>query len=397
MEKKTKDYLIVGAVCAAALAATAWIAISPAAAADLGGDGVADLEERVAELEAIAARKGNRKVTLTIQGVVNTALLYADFGDYNNTTVVQNGNEESKVGFLVNARINNDLSAGATLEIAARDLGLLNLPASGTGLDVQQSNVWIKSEAVGKLTIGRAAQATKNFDEITTANTAVASKPLSLGALSDAYLTGFDVPFDGTFRDVVRYDSPTMAGFTLAATWSNSVDGTKLDGDGDTYDVALRYAGDLSGFKVVGGLGYRKSTDIELDLLHILSVSAATGDVDTFLAAGSVKHLDSGLFLTGNYADQDWKDAGLKLKGYALTGGIEHKWNSLGATTAYLEWNRFDFDNGGSAQVDMYGVGVVQAIDSVGMDLYISYRKYDLGDFSADDVTAATAGARIKF
>jgi len=38
-------------------------------AADLGGDCCADLEERVAELEATIARKGNRKVSLTLSGV----------------------------------------------------------------------------------------------------------------------------------------------------------------------------------------------------------------------------------------------------------------------------------------------------------------------------------------
>ena len=46
-----------------------------AVAADLGGDCCADLEERVAELEATTARKGNRKVSLTISGWVNQALL----------------------------------------------------------------------------------------------------------------------------------------------------------------------------------------------------------------------------------------------------------------------------------------------------------------------------------
>ena len=48
----------------------------PASAADLGGDCCADLEERVAELEATTARKGNRKVTLTISGWVNEAVFW---------------------------------------------------------------------------------------------------------------------------------------------------------------------------------------------------------------------------------------------------------------------------------------------------------------------------------
>ena len=42
-----------------------------AQAADLGGNCCADLEERVAELEATTARKGNRKVSLEVSGHVH--------------------------------------------------------------------------------------------------------------------------------------------------------------------------------------------------------------------------------------------------------------------------------------------------------------------------------------
>ena len=52
------------------------VAMPSAKAADLGGDCCADLEERVAELEATTARKGNRRVSLTISGQVTTGVMY---------------------------------------------------------------------------------------------------------------------------------------------------------------------------------------------------------------------------------------------------------------------------------------------------------------------------------
>jgi hypothetical protein len=55
--------------------------VPSAKAADLGGDCCADLEERVAELEATVARKGNRRVSLTISGQVTTAVMAWDAGD----------------------------------------------------------------------------------------------------------------------------------------------------------------------------------------------------------------------------------------------------------------------------------------------------------------------------
>lgn len=51
-----------------------------AKAADLGGDCCADLEERVAELEATTARKGNRRVSLIVSGQVNRAVMFWDDG-----------------------------------------------------------------------------------------------------------------------------------------------------------------------------------------------------------------------------------------------------------------------------------------------------------------------------
>ena len=42
------------------------ISHTPAKAADLGGDCCADLEDRVAELEATTVRKGNKKASVTL-------------------------------------------------------------------------------------------------------------------------------------------------------------------------------------------------------------------------------------------------------------------------------------------------------------------------------------------
>src|SRR3990170_4424801 len=54
------------------------LSVSSASAADLGGNCCADLEERIAELEATTARKGNRKVSLTISGWVGEQVMYWD-------------------------------------------------------------------------------------------------------------------------------------------------------------------------------------------------------------------------------------------------------------------------------------------------------------------------------
>ena len=66
---KTSSRIAIAAALGMTLGGFAMSA-TPAKAADLGGDCCADLEERVAELEATTVRKGNKKVSVTLSGWV---------------------------------------------------------------------------------------------------------------------------------------------------------------------------------------------------------------------------------------------------------------------------------------------------------------------------------------
>ncbi len=103
-----------------AIAAAASVIATSAMAADLGGNCCADLEERIAELEATTARKGNRRVSLTVYGQVNEGILWWDDGEETNAYVVTNENSRSRFGFRGDARINPEWSAGFLLEVGVR-------------------------------------------------------------------------------------------------------------------------------------------------------------------------------------------------------------------------------------------------------------------------------------
>src|SRR6476619_5400030 len=85
-----------------------FIAAAPASAADIGGDCCADLEERIAELEATAARKGNRKVSLTIGGWVSEEIAIWDDGTASRAYVGTNPVEQSRVRFVGEAKIDKE-------------------------------------------------------------------------------------------------------------------------------------------------------------------------------------------------------------------------------------------------------------------------------------------------
>src|SRR6476646_7992505 len=97
------------------MGATVFVA-KPAKAADLGGDCCADLEDRVAELEATTVRKGNKKVSVQIYGKVNYATEFWNDGAEQNMYTVDNYNESTRTGIKGSAKIGGDWSAGYRLE-----------------------------------------------------------------------------------------------------------------------------------------------------------------------------------------------------------------------------------------------------------------------------------------
>ncbi len=87
-------------------------------AADLGGNCCADLEERVAELEATTARKGNRKVSLTISGWVAEQIVGWDDGVESNAYVGGIGTTlGTNVKFTGQAQIAPGWTAGYVLHL----------------------------------------------------------------------------------------------------------------------------------------------------------------------------------------------------------------------------------------------------------------------------------------
>jgi len=111
----------IASLYAIAAAAGLVLGMGSSLAADLGGNCCADLEERVAELEATAARKGNRKVNLTISGQVNRLILFWDDGKRDNVyTGIDNTNSSTRVQFSGDAKILAGWKAGFSLIMEVR-------------------------------------------------------------------------------------------------------------------------------------------------------------------------------------------------------------------------------------------------------------------------------------
>ncbi len=130
---KTSSRIAIAAALGLTLGGFAFTA-TPAQAADLGGDCCADLEERVAELEATTVRKGNKKVSVTLSGWVVKSMNYWDDGDIDHFVV---GDKDYDLGtrFAItgSATISPGWSAGYNITVLApSDCRSASAPISST-------------------------------------------------------------------------------------------------------------------------------------------------------------------------------------------------------------------------------------------------------------------------
>lgn len=416
-----------------------------AKAADLGGDCCADLEERIAELEATTARKGNRQVSLTISGWVNEAVFLWDDGTEKNVYVGTNAIEQSRFRFVGEAKIDDDWSAGYTLEIGVQgdpsnqwsqsgpSSANLNPSNQDNALLVRKSYWFIKSKRLGQVAVGTNGTATYHLlddaDQTLTRNVddaegaAIYQSAFQLRRDGQAIggsnvplkwtdaLRGFNnsTPGDSGRRSVVRYDSPTIAGFVGSAAW----------GEDDLWDLALTYKGDIGDFSVLARAGYGESTDAGAQIGPAASgnkaptsyvvggstcissstiTNSATGFKCSWEGAGAtVLHKPTGLFVFGGWGRQSIETASTTLLEpdstvWFVQPGIERKWFALGKTNIFAEYRRDDAgSNPGktmSAKIDFWQAGVVQSIEAADASLYFVYQHAD-GDITGNATTSS--------
>jgi hypothetical protein len=395
----------------------------PAQAADLGGDCCADLEERIAELEATTARKGNRKVSLTVYGKVNQSVMWWDDGDEQNTYVVTNDASRTRFGFKGGAKIDGDWSANFRIEIGIRTANSKRnnqfdpINADESGFDVRHAWWNLKSKKYGTFQVGHTPTASQ---EITESNLAGTSDVLKYSDIED-HGGGFFLvakgspavadeqwrrliartgsqPGEGDRREAVYYISPSYAGFSVSAGW----------GGDDFWDVGLRYEGEFGSIKIESGIAYAEITD-ELDdsATHGCPVNIES---DCRMLGGSISVMEDKSGVYGNFAaGQIWDDSTDDIEPglddtyffWAAEVGIQQKWFPIGKTTIFGQY--YDYDGGAinrsfsgnatnpvnpfagsaliaSSGVESYGVGIMQKIDAADMKLYAIYKhlEFDL-------------------
>jgi predicted porin len=417
----------------------------PVAAADLGGNCCADLEERVAELEATTARKGNRKVSLTISGWVSEQLAWWDDGTEKNVYVGTNPVEQSRFKFAGSAKISQDWSAGYTLEIGVFganggkwDQFNPDGISGPNSLVVRKSSWNLQNRTYGKVTVGQDATATYHLldDADTTLTRSFydgegapdyqaaffvrdrTGNFISSGGSNLRWsdvLRGFNnsTPGDDGRRNIVRYDSPEFSGFSVSTAW----------GEDDIWDIAAIYEGGFGDFVVNARAGYGHSSDEKSTVCHT-GPAGFTADCEWWGVSGLIQHKPTGLYVFSGYGEQidntRAENAGAnaalvdkKDQVWYIQTGIEKKWTPFGKTNffgQYREDTPGSNVTGGtlrtqSADVHFWAAGMAQFFDSAETMLYLVYQHADGDVLVGTDATATkldtmqqlVVGAKVNF
>src|SRR5689334_16762170 len=267
------------------------VAMPSAKAADLGGDCCADLEERVAELEATTARKGNRKMSLTITGQVDRVVTWYSDGHTSKTYYgLDNTNSSSRFIFNGSAKVTPKVTMGFEI--------MIEIEAGGTSSKVSQfdedgkvggqiggpnsfnaHNVdayfgdarrvawWVEHNDLGRITVGRWESAgVLGTIDLTGHIFLPASASFILlnggffirGPGGQMYATTWgnigDPASNNPGRtELVRYDSPSYMGFIFSSSVAEA---------GDYWGTMVRYANEFNGVRLAGSIGYERVTDV---------------------------------------------------------------------------------------------------------------------------------------
>jgi hypothetical protein len=381
---------------AVAAALGLFMGASSSQAADLGGNCCADLEERIAELEATTARKGNRKMSLTISGQVHRAVIWYDDGK-NSTTYygLDSTNSSSRFIFSGNAKVTPKVSMGfeIMIEIEAGGTsskvsqfdedGKVGAQIGGPGSfnahnvdayfgDARHAAWWIDHADLGRVLVGRWESAgVLGTIDLTGHLFLPASAAFGLlnggffirGPNGEYFATTWanisDPASNNPGRtELVRYDSPSYHGFIFSSSVAEA---------GDYWGTMVRYANEFNGVRVAGTVGYERITDVATPSVVNPTDVAFVGlrpDITAWGFALSAMHVPTGLFVQGHYNNLDfggraigaasgyWGQSTVNKKDadqWLIQAGISRNWFGYGNTSTYGEYgvaNDWGADNG---------------------------------------------------
>lgn len=397
-----------------ALAAVVAGLSTPVLAADLGGSCCADLEERIAELEATTVRKRNRVVSVRVTGTVASRIFIHDSDAEDavraDKAIIDQDDGSTAFQITGSATVSSDISIGFRIDLDVFDNDVGTDAATQQSVETDDLYLYVESKRLGRVTVGRVDQAMDGINSISLAdiNDVQLDDSDFTSFLGSGFASAGDL--DGTDDEggSILYTSPTVAGFVFSASYGHRatdeiqfecrLDTQACDGS-DIWSVALRYAGEFNGIRLAAGIGYEEEQ----------TVFTADQQRDTGITGSvSVMHAPSGLFLnfaagTEEVTFRDDGDLRYEMDAWAIVAGVERKFIALGNTTFYGFVNHID-DSRLNDEALNWGLGMTQIIDAAATRFNMMYERFEcVGEKEAyevnctDDANVFSTGLAIRF
>ena len=369
-------------------------AVQAKSKADMAADTANKATEAAQATAQREVKSGQERVKLAVSGQVNRAVNIADDGKNTAAYYVDNDASNSRVRFMGNAKMTDDLTLGSRLEVAfAPDESSQvsqNNESPGDFINERWAEVSLASKQFGKISLGKGDTASNNTAEVDLSRTDVvayssvadiAGGMLFRQSRGDHNITTIKVSDafnnqDGLSRQSrVRYDTPSFYGFSLAGSAVSN----------QRADAALLWGGQGYGFQAAGAA----------------AISNPNQDNTNHKYDGSfsILHEKTGLNLTLSAGLLDRDNQSDPTNFFAKPGWIANFFD-VGYTAFSVDYTRSLNLPTGTDDGYSIGAALVQSLDKFGTEIYLQYRLYSLdrgSGPSVEDINVGTIGARIKF
>ncbi len=335
---------------------------------------------------------GTDRIKLAVSGEIDRAFNVIGDGGRVKMYHVDNDADNTKVRFTGTALINDDLTLGSRLEFAmtadeSSQVSQLN-QAPGNYINAKWAEVSLASKRFGKLSFGTGSTASDGSATVDLSKTDVvlysSISDIAGGILfrqkngaltTTTVATAFNALNGLSTNSRLRYDSPTLFGFTLSGSLISR----------ERSDLVLSWGGEGYGFQAASSFA-----------LVNPKISGAGLQYD---GSASILHTGTGLNLTvsGGLLEYKKEKDGTNL--YAKLGWLANL-TSLGSTAFGVDYTRSrdmaaDGDKGYSV-----GAAFVQAFEKYSTEVYMQYRLFSLNRTQmtpVNNINMGTFGVRVKF
>lgn len=359
--------------------------------------------------EARVMKNSKDQVSLKVTGQFSTEMHMVDDG-FSTRVRHQDANySSSRFRFLADSKVNANLKVRGVAEIAMNDArnapsnarATFNSGRSGNDLQTRKTEVIFTHNQMGRVYIGAGSAGADGVMNINT-HGVYSSLPGFMGLIASSHqfkedkdtLSGASV--GGQFADLdfnsrqqrVRYDTPAVGGFML--TMSHS--------DRQTVEAALRFSGKMFDSKVKAGIGTAQMSGEgeEFDEMYGAQVSMAHKSGLGFTMGCGFQKRAAKVTSSAGIQETDNDRSGCHTQGH-----LKRKFNSLGASTIVVEYDRkANMQSHGDVATGV-GVNFHQKIDAAALEVWVKYSNYDLerevGSASVEDIDIISLGTRMKF